>query len=268
MKEIDHGNQARIFLSDNGTIIKRYRENNEGLPQTEAASLQLMAHFRIAAPRFLGFRKTGKGFDLEMARVDGIPLEDGLWMESGAGEKVGATLGKLHAEIHSKTLGKMPVKDLQSPPEASLLFSTDVETVRRVDKSIDAKSLLSLSQNTKVVCHGDFHPSNIMGTSESPTVIDWCDSYIGSRESDVALSIVRLRTVGLSPVATPMEASRFEQNLVQLESAYLSSYLEQAELNRPLVEIWGKVVAEATKRRRGNQGIANALIERFEPRWP
>ena len=41
-----------------------------------------------------------------------------------------------------------------------------------------------------VVCHGDFHPLNVMVDGERASVIDWTDAGLGPREADVARTLL------------------------------------------------------------------------------
>ena len=41
-----------------------------------------------------------------------------------------------------------------------------------------------------MVCHGDFHPLNVMVDGERASVIDWTDAGLGPREADVARTLL------------------------------------------------------------------------------
>src|SRR4030065_570068 len=50
------------------------------------------------------------------------------------------------------------------------------------------------------LCHGDFHPGNILLSRPEPIVIDWIDASIGSPLADVARSSILAR--GLVAIET------------------------------------------------------------------
>jgi aminoglycoside phosphotransferase (APT) family kinase protein len=39
--------------------------------------------------------------------------------------------------------------------------------------------------NGNVICHGDFHPKNVLITTEGPVIIDWADATLGHPLADV-----------------------------------------------------------------------------------
>ena len=74
-----------------------------------------------------------------------------------------------------------------------------------LDWLIDHKEVVA--QEQQAVCHTDFHPLNILVDDDAgPTVIDWSAAAIGDRHSDVASTLVLLRTA-------PIQAERLVERL-------------------------------------------------------
>ena len=59
-----------------------------------------------------------------------------------------------------------------------------------------------------VVCHGDFHPLNVMVDGATASVIDWTDAGLGPREADVS------RTLLLFHIAAIAASSRLERRVL------------------------------------------------------
>src|SRR5437588_451136 len=53
------------------------------------------------------------------------------------------------------------------------------------------------------LCHGDFHPGNLMGTWEAPVVIDWGNASRGEPLADVARTEF-LHRLAAPPAGTPV----------------------------------------------------------------
>jgi hypothetical protein len=72
------------------------------------------------------------------------------------------------------------------------------------------------------LCHGDFHPGNIMLTPRGPMIIDWMTASRGMPAGDVARSSVLL-TAGQVPPGTPLPGlvNRLRQ---WMHSRYLARY--------------------------------------------
>jgi len=49
------------------------------------------------------------------------------------------------------------------------------------------------------LCHGDFHPDNILMSPRGPVIIDWPDATSGHPLADVARSSLLMRVGGLPP---------------------------------------------------------------------
>lgn len=80
-----------------------------------------------------------------------------------------------------------------------------------------------------VVCHGDFHPLNVVVDGDNAAVIDWTDAGMGPREADVA------RTLLIFQVASIAASSSLERVALKLAGPRLRArYRRTYERTRPL----------------------------------
>lgn len=86
------------------------------------------------------------------------------------------------------------------------------------------------------VCHGDFHPHNVLMTRRGSVVIDWNNSSIGNPLADVALATLILSGV---QVLEPQHCSV----LNQFEKAYLARYFQLRPGDRQQLAAWQPIVA-------------------------
>jgi uncharacterized protein (TIGR02172 family) len=100
----------------------------------------------------------------------------------------GRNMARLHAQIHGHSTNKLPQqKDkLRQSVRASDRILGD-----RVEKII--KFLEALPSGSSV-CHGDFHPDNILIAQSQTTVIDWTNSFSGNSLGDVARTCLLLQS--------------------------------------------------------------------------
>lgn len=89
----------------------------------------------------------------------------------------------------------------------------------------------------QVVCHGDFHPLNVLVDGDRASVVDWTDAALGPREADVC------RTLLLFNVAAVAAESRLERTALrlvgpQLERRYRRAYEPRARLDPVLLRRW------------------------------
>lgn len=93
------------------------------------------------------------------------------------------------------------------------------------------------------VCHGDFHPGNILMTSGGPIVIDWTDASCGDPLSDVARTIVLLTSAQLP--LNSLFGWLLKLGRKRMLNAYTQEYFRISQLDRPLLKTWIPVVAAA-----------------------
>ncbi len=80
----------------------------------------------------------------------------------------------------------------------------------------------------QMLCHGDFHPDNVLGTPDAPLIVDWLDATEGPPEADACRTYL-LALVNLPPLAAP----------------YLALYAERSGRPAASIQAWLPVVAAA-----------------------
>jgi uncharacterized protein (TIGR02172 family) len=122
-------------------------------------------------------------------------------------------------------------------------------------KDIEQNDLIPHDMKTKVIavldglpdgsqmCHGDFHPGNIVMTSRGAVIIDWLTATRGHPLSDVARSVV-LMSVGQPPPGTPglWLIEMIRKNLL---NTYQKAYFNISKQARIQFPAWRAVNAAA-----------------------
>jgi len=107
-----------------------------------------------------------------------------------------------------------------------------------------------------VVCHGDFHPLNVLVAPGGPTlhVIDWTNAGVGDRHGDIAWTLLWFQ---IAAVAAPRPPERVLMRALRhrLQRAYLTGYRRVLPVDRERVQLWRPVslleiwsAAEASQR--------------------
>jgi aminoglycoside phosphotransferase (APT) family kinase protein len=91
------------------------------------------------------------------------------------------------------------------------------------------------------LCHGDFHPGNVLMTARGPVIIDWMTCSQGDPLGDVARSSV-LMSAGSVPPETPLP---WLVNLLrrQAHATYLRRYQQVRPLDQARWSAWRAVMA-------------------------
>ena len=95
-------------------------------------------------------------------------------------------LAELQADIHTHTTFKLPLQRLR--------LQRQIQSVSGLAKETKAAILTGLDrlQDDNAICHGDFHPENVLLTDREPVIIDWVDATQGSPAVDVARTALML----------------------------------------------------------------------------
>ncbi len=64
-------------------------------------------------------------------------------------------------------------------------------------------------EDDSILCHGDFHPDNILLTKDKPIIIDWMTATQGNQLADVARTSIIFKFVAV-PEKSYMEKKIFE----------------------------------------------------------
>lgn len=99
------------------------------------------------------------------------------------------------------------------------------------------------------LCHGDFHPGNVMMTEGGPVVIDWLDASRGNPLADVARTSLLLAEASEGGGVAGHQAEAIEQ----YRQLYVEAYFEHTPERRAEYEQWLPIVAAA----RLTEGIAD-----------
>ena len=194
-----------------------------------------------------------------MARVPGVPLV------AASGTPWGflgllARMGAAHAELHR--LGSPPADACPGPVPDNWL-----RLARRLAQSPGGGQLAAALRKIElvqgrlevadpVVCHGDFHPLNVLVAPGGSAlhVIDWTNAGVGDRHGDIAWTLLWFEIVA---VAAPRPAQRALVRVLRrrLQRAYLTGYRRVLPVDRERVRLWRPVsllriwsAAEASQR--------------------
>lgn len=88
------------------------------------------------------------------------------------------------------------------------------------------------------LCHGDFHPANVIVDADGPVIIDWTNVSRGNPDADLARSLVILR-LGAVPPGTPVVLrilTLLGRSL--LGSSYLRSYRKARSIDAATLQRW------------------------------
>ena len=216
------GKVAEIFEFGD-LVAKLYRSPAvKGSAFREAAALALAQSLGLPVPSVRAVQQIRDRWCVIMDRVDGSAFaeagqRDPDWLRAYLAEMV-----RLHRLVHSRPgrgLGSMKAR-LQT----NIRAMTNLGEAR---KRLLLDGLATLPEGDRL-CHGDFHPWNIMGSPGQPILVDWVDACCGEPAADVCRSYVLMRP-----------------HLSDFASAYVDRYAAASAESRESILRWLPFVAAA-----------------------
>lgn len=219
---IGRGAQAEVYLYDNQVIKLFYEGVSEEAVLYEADIQQRVFNAGLSAPQVYGVATMEGRYAILMEHVPGPSL--GELMEKDRPHALEYLLQavKLQAQMHATPGSGLPSQREKLRHRISLVSMLPEDAKQRLLQLLDS---LAADQ---VVCHGDFHPYNIIQAEKGLAVIDWMDASCGSAPADACRSYLLYLLHG-------KEAAE----------AYLQFYCGQAGISRDDVLKWLPVLAGA-----------------------
>ncbi len=119
------------------------------------------------------------------ARIDGLNMWETLGKQPWRLMEFARTTAKLQAEMHANPT-RPNIPSQRHRLEYKILHA---EILPQALKEAALAELAWLPDGESI-CHGDFHPGNILITCKRAVVIDWIDASIGNPLADVARSSI------------------------------------------------------------------------------
>jgi aminoglycoside phosphotransferase (APT) family kinase protein len=235
---IAHGRSADVYAWDDDCVVKLFVAGRPRADvEQEAAVTRAAAACGLPVPSVSGLVEEegrvgmvcGKvGGETMLRRMPGRPWLLGRWA---------AMLGGLHARVHGART--------DVPTSQADWVRTMVGRAVRLPDGLRQAALARAESlgGRQALCHGDFHPDNVLLSADGPVIIDWDSAVVGDPMADVAATVLMLRT------ARPTPAAR-RQWLLDAGRAlfcrlYLRRYARLGTLDRERVAAWLPVVAAA-----------------------
>jgi hypothetical protein len=189
------GREAEVFLQPDGHVLKLWRLAGDGpKAEREQTVCQLLSPL---APTTHALVQIDGRPGLVMDRIEGDSLLTQLQRRPYQLFQAARVLARVHVELNARTAPpELPdLKDLL----ASRLALADA--LPRHHHELSLRLLAALPDGDRL-CHSDFHLGNLLGSWDSPVVIDWGWAARGDPTSDVARSEL-LQRIGALPPGMP-----------------------------------------------------------------
>jgi len=248
------GRTADVFAWEDGQVLKLF---HNWFPLEDIQFEQRIARAihasGVSAPDVIGDIVQVEGRNgLIYERVDGGSMLEFLPRQPWKVFAFAKRFARLHVQMHER------VFHADVPTQRSK-FQYRIQHIEALPAPLRAKLLDRLASlpDDERICHGDFHPANVLVTPAGDAVIDWIDASRGNPLADVARTTVIL----IGAVESGQVSNPFLKAFVRLfHSAYLKEYFRLRPDGEDEYRRWLPIVA-AARLSEGIQELETWLLE-------
>jgi aminoglycoside phosphotransferase (APT) family kinase protein len=237
LPRIDAGRTAEIYAWDEGRVLKLYRaEFPREWVDWEAQITRAINDAGVPAPQIFEVLDVEGRRGIIMEQVTGPSLVADLIKNPFRAVKSARWLAELQAQMHARSIPNLPAQHenlRQRVRDAKVSLEIQTAALRRLDRLPEGTAL----------CHGDFHPANVVLTARGPRILDWPTAMRGHPLGDVARTSLILRLLEPSPEMSIPWALRLVRDI--FHATYLKRYQQLRSVSREAIEAWLLPVAVA-----------------------
>ncbi|MBX2997013.1 MAG: phosphotransferase [Caldilineaceae bacterium] len=237
---LGQGRTAEIFAWGEDQILKLYRDFAPvDWAEHELRVGRAVFEAGLAAPAIGELVEVDGRRGLIYERVDGPTLLQSVARRPWTLAQAARQLATLHAQMHNTSRPELPSQREQ------LRRSIHAAPQLTADSKARIWRRLSSLPGGDAVCHGDYHPDNILLSARGPIIIDWMTASAGNPAADVARTTLLFLGNSLPP-GIPTAQIVFLQAMRRLYYAlYLRAYRRQRPMPSMAIQIWLPILAAA-----------------------
>ncbi|WP_261134069.1 aminoglycoside phosphotransferase family protein [Bacillus sp. Marseille-Q3570] len=230
------GNTAKVYLYEN-KIVKVFNDNLPDMESINEAYKQKMAYScGLSVPKVM-----------DVTKIEG---KQAIIMEYIEGKTIGAIISnnieqaEHYMNICVDVQQRIHQNEARSIEQMSEKLSRQIENAPNLENKLKLVLLGKLDMMTfeKRLCHGDFHPFNLIMSENRVVIIDWVDSSAGDLRADI--------------YRTYLLCSQFSEELAKM---YMHLCCEKYGLSKDEIFQWAPIIAAA----RLSEGVSSENSERL-----
>lgn len=183
---IAYGRTAEIYAWPNGKVLKLFHDWFElHSIEYELQSANAVQASGLPVPAVGEIIEVNGRKGLIYQRVEGVPMLELMSKRPWGIFGFARRMAQLHADMHTKII-KVDI------PAQHERLRYKINHADALSNTLRRKVLAALEAMPAGdrLCHGDFHPGNIMIANGDEVIIDWIDSSLGNPLSDLARTTI------------------------------------------------------------------------------
>ncbi|HEX6819749.1 MAG TPA: phosphotransferase [Ktedonobacterales bacterium] len=237
--KLAEGRTAEVYAWGDGCALKLFRTDwRADTAEHEAAISRALFDAGAPTPQVYEVVTVADRWGVIYERIEGPSLLGLLGAQPLRLPFVARTLAQTHAAMHARSVAGLP-----SLREVLARRIRKAEPLPPAHRDAALRALDALPDGA-ALCHGDYHPDNVLLSARGPLVIDWENAALGDPLADVARTLLLLRA---SVVYERSPAARLTKSAVRpvLSALYLRRYRQLAPFAASRLAAWELPVTAA-----------------------
>ena len=257
---LGRGRVAEVFTWADDLVLKLFYEGSSSNTIEQEAHISRLVHkVGLATPAVGDVVEVDGRQGIIYERLTGPSMLAEMSSKPWKLIRSAKTLSELHAAMHHNVITELPSQ------RQALRNSIASVSVLSEDKIDIVLKLTDKLPDGDILCHGDFHPDNIVMTERGGIIIDWTTGSRGNPLADVARTSLILQLGELPPGTPVLTRALVHVGRSLFHKLYLRHYFQLRPENRQHLAAWQLPIAVA----RMGDGIAeeqNHLLSMIE-KW-
>ncbi|MDT7919082.1 MAG: aminoglycoside phosphotransferase family protein [Meiothermus sp.] len=240
LMRLGQGREAEVFAWADGYVLKLFwPEFSQEDAELEARLTQQVWLLGVPSPRVEDVLEFEGRWGLVLEWIRGVPLTEYIQANPDRLRFAAQMLGALQRQLHSKAAGHLPSQRLH------LIQRIQACRLPEAQREALLQHLEQLPDGS-VLCHGDFHPENVLLGEQGVFVVDWPNVTRGNPMADIARTTLLMLYSEL-PHDLPAREEIMHQRQYFYQT-YLEHYQNFSGLDMAQLRAWMPIVAAARLR--------------------
>ncbi len=233
LRIIGEGNTAEVYSWKDGQILKLFRaEFPLGGIEKEYKVSKDVEKLGISIPKAEEMIEYNGRTGIVYERITGESVLNLISTKPWLAKKCMRHLAKMHYEMH-----QCQAKELGSYKEALEWNIVHSNVFTEQVKNALLNTLTKLPEGN-ALCHGDFHPGNVIRTKEKYVVLDWMTAARGCPAVDVARTALLLGEAALPDNLSVIVKIMVTWLRGRMLNYYLKCYKRYSGLTQEEIDVW------------------------------
>lgn len=235
---VGQGRTAEIYTWGTNQILKLFRR---GWPlsvvEQEAHISRTVHEMGLPVPAPGGVIEVDGRHGILYERIDGPSMLRQLGAKPWTAIQSLHVFADLHARMHAHTVREFPSQRQH--------LTHLIQQASPLPAEWTAAALTALNQlpDGSCLCHGDYHPDNVLMSPNGPIIIDWSEATSGNPIADVARTSLILR-MGAPPPGG-MSRLLIGPTRAVAQTTYVRRYMKRYPASRDELAAWHLPIAAA-----------------------